>query len=78
MSATEVPVDGPAAYRIRVESELHASWADHFDGLQLSHEGGETLLEGTVADQAALHGLLSRLRDMRLILVSIQRLEASP
>ncbi len=52
-------------YEIRVKGHLDSSWSDWFDGMMIIHEdNGETLLAGTVADQAALHGLLSRVRDL--------------
>jgi hypothetical protein len=59
-------------YEIRVQGHLDARWSDWFDGLALTHEGdGTTLLAGTVLDQAALHGLLQRVRDTGLPLVSV-------
>lgn len=59
-------------YRIRIQGHLAPRWTSWFDGLALTHDGdGTTLLEGRVADQAALHGLLSRVRDTGLSLVSV-------
>ena len=67
---------GAARYEIRLGGRLDARWAPSFDGLRLSDTGdGTTLLEGPLADQAALHGLLQRLRDLGLPLVSVTRLE---
>ena len=67
---------GAARYEIRLNGRLDARWAASFDGLCLSDPGdGTTLLEGPIADQAALHGLLQRLRDLGLPLVSVTRLE---
>ena len=61
-------------YRIRIQGHLEQRWASWFDGLELSHdEDGTTLLQGQVADQAALHGLLTKVRDMGLPLVSVTR-----
>jgi hypothetical protein len=61
-------------YRIRIEGHLDERWTSWFDGLALTHEGdGTTLLQGRVADQAALHGLLAKVRDMGLPLVSVAR-----
>ena len=61
-------------YQIRIQGHLDQRWASWFDGLELSHDGdGTTLLQGHVADQAALHGLLTRVRDMGLPLVSVTR-----
>jgi hypothetical protein len=59
-------------YRIRIQGHLAQRWASWFDGLSLTHDpDGTTLLEGRVADQAALHGLLTKVRDMGLPLVSV-------
>ena len=61
-------------YRIRVQGHLDQRWTSWFDGLALTHDrDGTTLLEGQVADQAALHGLLIKVRDMGLPLVSVTR-----
>jgi hypothetical protein len=63
-------------YHIRVRGTLDSKWSDWFGGLTiLPQPGGETLLTGQVADQAALHGLLARIRDMGLPLLSVKRLE---
>ena len=59
-------------YQIRVRGHLDLGWAGWFDGLTIRHtEDGDTVLEGPVADQAALHGLLAKIRDLGLLLVSI-------
>ncbi len=63
-------------YRIRVRGMLPANWAEWFDGFAVSYEaGGDTTLTGTVADQAALYGLISRVRDLGLSLVAIERID---
>jgi len=63
-------------YRIRVRGILPAKWAEWFDGFAISYEAGEdTVLTGTVADQAALYGLISRVRDLGLSLVAIERID---
>ncbi len=63
-------------YEIRLKGHLEARWADWFDGLTLRRESdGTTLLAGPVADQAALHGLLSRVRDLGLPLVSVLQVD---
>lgn len=60
------------SYKIRIKGHLDDSWADWFDGLAISHEdGGETLLTGALPDQAALHGVLNRLRDLGIQLISV-------
>ena len=65
-------------YEIRVEGELGDKWSNWFSGLQLTHlEGDGTLLSGLLPDQAALHGLLERIRDLNLTLVSVTSSEPS-
>jgi hypothetical protein len=59
-------------YEIRVEGHLDRSWRDWFGGMAMRHEpNGDTLLRGPVEDQAALHGILARLRNLNLKLISI-------
>ena len=66
------------SYRIRVRGHLDPGWAVWFDGLTITHrEDGDTLLEGPVADQSALHGLLARIRNLGLPLVSLSLLDPS-
>ena len=66
-------------YAIRLTGHLDARWAAWFDGLTVSHEAdGATLISGPIADQAALHGLLQRVRDLGLPLVSVTRDETGP
>jgi hypothetical protein len=66
-------------YEIRVEGHLHPRWAAWFDGLRLTNESdGTTSIRGPVADQAALHGLLQKVRDMGLALVSVTQVSAQP
>ena len=63
-------------YQIRVADHLPRQWADWFEGLTLSlEENGDTLLTGPVVDQAALHGLLKKVRDLGLSLVSVSPVE---
>jgi hypothetical protein len=56
----------PANYRIRVKGNLDDNWSDGFNEMEISSGGGETILSGQVVDQAALHGLLIRIRDLNL------------
>ena len=59
-------------YQIRIKGHLGADWADWFDGLDITlQDNGETLLSGPVVDQAALHGLLRKVRDLGLVLLSV-------
>jgi hypothetical protein len=67
----------PIIYEIRVQGHIGDSWSSWFAGLSLYHEGnGETVLRGALVDQAALHGVLMRIRDLGLPLVSVQRIES--
>jgi len=68
--------DKPCIYQIRVKGLLSSEWSDFFDGLTVSAQpDDETLLCGLVADQAALHGVLAKVRDMGLPLLSVKRVE---
>ncbi len=63
-------------YQIRVKGRLDGAWSAWLDGLEITPQpNGETLLSGPVADQTALHGILARIRDMNLILISVARME---
>ena len=65
----------PAQYEMRVAGVLDGRWAAWFDGLQISGQGEETVICGPVADQSALHGLLTKVRDLGLCLISVRRLD---
>lgn len=66
-------------YQIRVKGHLADRWSGWFDGLTLTRRSdGTSLLEGPVVDQAALHGLLQKVRDIGLPLVSVTRIEPDP
>lgn len=66
--------EGGQFYEIRVEGHLDEVWSGWFEGLSLTRgPEGVTVLAGPVADQAALHGLLARVRDLGLVLVSVTR-----
>ncbi len=65
----------PARYEIRVEGVLGEHWAGWFEGLQVSSEAGETILSGPVSDQPALHGVLVKIRDLGMRLISVRRLD---
>ena len=65
----------PMNYQIRVRGHLSSEWTSWFGGLTVTLEdSGDTLLTGPVADQAALHGLLRKVRDLGMPLVSVNRL----
>ena len=65
-------------YQIRVKSHLGSDWTDWFEGLTITREeDGDTLLTGPVVDQAALHGLLKKVRDLGMPLVSVNPIEPS-
>jgi len=62
----------PWVYQIRIQGHLDNQWSDWFEGLTITlEEGGDTLLTGPVVDQAALHGLLKKVRDLGMPLLSI-------
>jgi hypothetical protein len=66
----------PGLYEIRLKGHLDDRWADWFGGLTLTLEdNGDTLLTGLAVDQAALHGLLRKVRDLGMPLLSINRVE---
>jgi hypothetical protein len=68
-------IDKPRVYRIRVYGELDQHWTDWFDGFTLECIKGNTVLTGLVADQAALHGVLSKIRDLGLPIELVQHME---
>lgn len=74
------PQAGPTIYYIRVKGHLPDYWSDWFDGVSLTRdtERGETLLAGPFVDQAALHGLLIKVRDLGLTLLSVNRVKTCP
>jgi hypothetical protein len=69
----------PLVYQIRLKGHLSYLWRDWFDGLTITLEdNGDTLLTGPVVDQAALHGLLKRIRDLGMPLLSLNPVKATP
>ncbi len=72
-------VDEPAHYEIEVAEVIDARWSDWFGGLDLSQgDSGSTMIRGEIADQAALFGILYRIRDLGLTLISVQRKNDRP
>ncbi len=68
----------PMVYQIKVKGHLGCQWTDWFDGLTITlEEDGDTLLTGPVVDQAALHGLLKKVRDLGMPLLSVNRVKPS-
>src|SRR5229473_239834 len=75
---SEIDPSQPMVYQIRIKGQLGREWADWFEGLAITLEdNGETLLTGPVVDQAALHGLLRKVRDLGVPLLSVSRVEPS-
>ena len=67
----------PMIYQIRIKGHLDSQWTDWFEGLTITLENGDTLLTGPVVDQAALHGLLKKVRDLGMPLVSVVQVQSN-
>lgn len=65
--------ESPSFYRIQVKGSLDESWSDWFDGFTVSQEDGKTILVGQVIDQAALLGILAKINDLGLVILSVKR-----
>jgi hypothetical protein len=68
--------DQPGRYEIKVKGKLGDMWSEWFDDFEINVENDKTLLSGYVADQAALHGLINKIRDVGLTLLSIQQISS--
>jgi hypothetical protein len=69
----------PISYAIRVRGALDPAWSAWFEGLSVdSDRPGETVIAGPLADQAALHGILERIRDLGLPIISVHQLPGEP
>jgi len=66
---------GPARYEIRIKGVLDSHWSAWFDGLAVDTDGTHTVISGLLRDQPALHGLLAKIRDLGLCLISVRRLD---
>lgn len=62
-------------YQIRVEGQLNSHWSHWFEGMTIDYDGDTTILTGSVADQSRLHGMLHRIRDLNLTLISVNQQE---
>jgi hypothetical protein len=75
MNNKRIPIsnpDQPTVCQIRIKGHLSEQWTDWFDGMTITlEENDETLITGPVIDQAALHGLLKKVRDLNLPLISV-------
>ena len=70
--------DQSQVYQIRIKGHLDSQWTDWFEGMVITLEdNGDTLLSGPVIDQAALHGLLKKVRDLGMPLISVNRVMSS-
>jgi hypothetical protein len=65
----------PPRYELRVRGVLDSRWSGWFEGLEVTSDDRETIIAGPVADQAALHGLLAKVRDLGLELLSVRRID---
>jgi hypothetical protein len=77
MAAPHPGPHSPARYEIRVEGVLGKRWTAWFGGLQISSDGGQTVIYGWLPDQPALHGLLIKIGDLGLSLISVRRLDSA-
>jgi hypothetical protein len=77
MAAPHSSPHSPARYEIRVEGVLGKGWGAWFEGLQISSDGSQTVLCGWLPDQPALHGVLVKVRDLGLSLISVRQLDPS-
>jgi hypothetical protein len=69
----------PQYYEIRIKGHLDPSWSEWFEGLSIIHEdSGDTALAGDLVDQAALHGVLRKIRDLGIALVSVNPVTSTP
>lgn len=64
---------GPAKYEIEVKGQLTGNWCDWFENISINSGSGMTIITADIRDQAALHGLLARIRDLGLPLISVKR-----
>ncbi len=68
--------DQPARYQIKVQGQLDGRWSDWFNGMTITSESGITTLTGTAMDQARLRGILSKIWDLNLTLISVTQIKS--
>lgn len=66
--------DQSATYQIHLKGNLDSSWSDWFGGFRITVQGDETFLTGSVCDQAALHGILTKINDLGLLIISVTKI----
>jgi hypothetical protein len=66
--------DQPTSYRICIQGTIDPTWSDWFGGFAITPQNGETVLEGEVMHQAALHGILAKINELGLSLISVNKL----
>jgi hypothetical protein len=71
-------MEQPDVYQIKIRGQLDPRWADWFAGMSITTDGSLTVLEGPVIDQAALYGLLKKIRNLGMTLVSFNSLDHTP
>lgn len=67
--------NGPAIYQVRMIGRLGSQWTNWFEGLSIKCQGKTTILTGRIVDQSALHGLLAKIRDLGMPIISVSRFE---
>jgi hypothetical protein len=66
--------DQPTEYQIRLKGTLDSSWSEWFDGFTITAQNGEAILVGVVRDQSALHGILAKINDLGLPIISVEKI----
>ncbi len=66
--------DQPASYLIRIQGTIEPTWSDWFGGFTITPQNGETVLEGEVNHQAALHGILAKINELGLVILSVEKI----
>ena len=78
LARCETPANQGCFYAVHIKEQLASDWSQGFEGLAVAQaESGETILSGFLIDQAALHGLLARIRDLNLTLMAVNRITSN-